>query len=145
HKDDDPRVAQFVDAGLEFLAKQQNDDRSFSVVKGEDVIQAPLAVTALTALAFMANGSTLGRGKYQRQVRSAIEYLLDHQTDYAIAGPPAGPIVDDQELKPGYFKVVSDTQSRTHGHGYATLAIAEAYGTLSLDQKLGEAATSKMR
>jgi hypothetical protein len=142
----DRRVASLVESGLQFLSKQQNDDRSFSAVRGEDVIQAPLAVTALSALAFMANGSTMGRGPYQQQVRSAIEYLLDHQIDLELDGAPPGPIGEDGvALLPGYFKVESDSTSRTHGHGYATLAIAEAYGTLAPDARLGDAAESKMR
>ncbi|MCC7173154.1 MAG: terpene cyclase/mutase family protein [Planctomycetes bacterium] len=142
----DRRVAVMVDEGLAFLAGQQNDDRSFSAVRGEDVIQAPLAVTALSALAFMANGSTLGRGAYQQQVRTAIEYLLDHQIDLELDGAPPGPLgKDGVPLVPGYFKVESDSTSRTHGHGYATLAIAEAYGTLAPDPRLGDAAESKMR
>jgi hypothetical protein len=126
---------EMVDAGLAFLASRQNEDRSFSIDRNEEATRAPLAVTALAALAFMAGGSTMGRGPYQSQVRSAVEYLLDNQV---LHGEPG---IGDH----GYFKVQGDDTSRTHGHGFATLAVAEAYGTLSLDRSYGDAAHEKVR
>lgn len=136
------RSMRIVNGGLEYLAKNQNEDRSFSVESGEDATRAPLAVTALAALAFMAGGSTMGRGPYRKQVRDAIEFLLDHQVDK----PPEGESgTADGPLKYGYFLVESDSTSKMHGHGFATLAVSQAYGMLGIDASYGESAGPKAR
>lgn len=122
------RAGSMVDDGLRYLASVQNEDRSFSIETGEQVTRAPLAVTALSALAFMAGGSTMSRGPYQGQVRDAIRYLSSHMVEKP---PPADwAQVDGMPL---YFFLESDATSRLHGHGYATLAMAQAYGTATLD------------
>jgi len=135
------RAARMAARGLEYLAAQQNEDRSFSVASGEDATRAPLAVTALAALAFMAGGSTMGRGPYSDQVRSAVEYLLEHQVDR----PPEGEGGALGEMEYGYFLVESDSTSKMHGHGFATLAVSQAYGTLGIDSSYGESAGPKAR
>ncbi|MFH0947370.1 MAG: hypothetical protein V2A76_19460 [Planctomycetota bacterium] len=136
------RSARIASRGLEYLAKNQNEDRSFSVERSEDVTRAPLAVTALSALAFMAGGSTMGRGPYRQQVRDAIEYLLDHQVDKPPEGERGGA---DGALKYGYFLVESDSTSKMHGHGFATLAVSQAYGMLGIDASYGDSAGPKAR
>ncbi len=131
-----------AERGLAYLATQQNEDGSFSVERGEEAKQAPLAVTAIAALAFMAGGSTLGRGTHAEPVRGAIEFLLAHQVDtppQGESGDPAG------EMHYGYFSLESDPNSRMHGHGFATLAVAQAYGTLDFDPGFGESAGLKAR
>lgn len=123
------RGFRIADKGLAWLAKQQNVDRSFSMAKDEtDITQAPLAVTALSALAFMAGGSTLGRGPYQAQVKGAIEFIMAKASDRPYGGET-----------PIYFTMSSDSTSKMHGHGYATLALAQAYGTFRIDPSYGEA------
>jgi len=88
-----------------------------------------IADTALSALALMAGGNTLGpgvptrdglvsgptlRGPYGVDVRNAIEFLAAR----ALAdGPDAGYIHGDEN-------------SKMHGHGFATLALATACGGL---------------
>lgn len=136
------RAARIAEDGLRYLASQQNDDRSFSVEQGEDATRAQLAVTALASLAFMSGGSTMGRGPYKDQVRGSIEYLLDHQVDKPPPGQGAGRV---GEMEHGYFVVESDSTSKMHGHGFATLAVAQAYGTLSIDPSYGESAGPKAR
>lgn len=136
------RAAVIAGRGLAYLAAQQNEDRSFSVAAGEDAKRAPLAVTALAALAFMSGGSTTGRGPHRQQVQSAIQYLLDHQVE---APPPGVGPSRDGVVQYGYFTVESDHTSKMHGHGFATLAVAEAYGTLNVDRSYGESAGPKAR
>lgn len=129
------RAAEMAARGLAYLAENQNEDKSFSVERGEEVTaRAPVAVTALSALAFMAGGSTLGRGEYQSEVRGAIEWLLDHTVEKQF-GDEVGV----------YFTVDSDTASRMHGHGFATLAVAQAYGALHVDPVYGDLAEEKAR
>ena len=135
------QAARLSERGLQYLAAHQDEDRSFSVESGEDATRAPLAVTALSALAFMAGGSTMGRGPYRDQVRSAVEYLLEHQVDK----PPEGESGGSGEMEYGYFLVESDSTSKMHGHGFATLAVSQAYGTLGIDASYGESAGPKAR
>ncbi len=135
-------AARMAAKGLEYLSHQQLEDRSFRGQKGENLVEAPLAVTALTTLAFMAGGSTMGRGPYAEQVRSGIGYLLDNMVDTPMTVTDK---TGTHEVTARYFLVNSDSTSRMHGHGYATLALAQAYGTLDLDETYGELAAEKSR
>jgi len=90
--------------------------RDGSFLLGDAENPAPIAVTALAGLAFLAHGECEGRGGYGRVVAGAVSYLLRHQ----VRAP--GKVED------GYFRADNDKLSRTHGHGYATLCLAEALG-----------------
>ncbi len=76
---------------------------------------APVAVTALGALAWMAAGSSPDRGPHGRACTASIEWLVA-RTD-----------VDPRSERVGYVARHGDTLSRMHGHGFATLALAQAY------------------
>ena len=93
--------------GLEWLAQQQAADGSF----GSGSYQANLAVTSLAGLAFMASGSSPGRGPYGQAIDKALKFVMDNTT------------------ASGFITVPN---SMTHGpmysHGFATLFLAEAYG-----------------
>lgn len=114
-----------IGRGLKWLSTRQSSrDGSVEVGDAEPGQRAPLAVTSLAALAWMSGGSTLTRGEHQEQVRRAIEYLL--------ASTHRGS--DDF---PGFIEDRGDNISRTHGHGLATLALAQAY-TVSPNTPLGK-------
>jgi hypothetical protein len=102
-----PGVDTSVSRGLAWLATQQNDDGSF----GTGAYRGNVAVTSLAALAFMANGSTPGRGPYGANVEKALKYVMDNTS-------PSG--------------FVCVPHAATHGpmysHGFGTLFLAEAYG-----------------
>lgn len=99
-------------AGIEHLARQQDPDSgAFGAEK------ARIAVTALGSLAFLAHGSIPGRGPHGETVEKALVYLLRH------GRPP-----DAKRSDRIYFEAEGDDYSRMHGHGFATLALAEAYG-----------------
>jgi hypothetical protein len=104
-----PEMRTAVDRALKWLADRANQDGSFGPPK------ARIAVTSVAALSFMASGSTADRGPYQREVHRAIKYLIDH--------------VSRNPRHRGYIYLAEDRDSRMHGHGYATLALAEALGT----------------
>ena len=120
-----------LERGLDFLAAQQAQDPEgafalhFSADPGAApppgsatstrAGSAPLAVAALGALAFMAGGSTLERGAHGKELGLAIDYLVAHTETDAKA-----------ELH-GYIAKRGDELSRMHGHGFATLALAQAY------------------
>jgi prenyltransferase beta subunit len=113
-----------IDAGIDWLAKQQLPSGAFpTTVKGgnEKGPDYQTAVTALSTLAFLGAGHGLRHGPYQKNVQDAVRWLLDAQD------------------RNGYVSFSGDTQSKMHGHGFATLALAEAYGTAaSLPPEGGE-------
>ncbi len=112
---DEEPVRRAIGSGLAFLARQQVLTGDGSLTLGEEADHdSPVGVTALAALAWMAAGSGPTRGPHQQQVSKAIDYLLSHQA------------AEGQELE-GYISDARDRQSRTHGHGLATLALAESY------------------
>jgi len=96
-----------VKAALDFLAKQQNADGSFGA-------NYQLASSALAGLAFLGYGSNYNHGPYRAQIQKLVEYILKIQ--------------DAQ----GYF---DDGQCRMHGHGYATLFLAMAYGSMPYEKR----------
>ncbi len=103
--------------GLSYLALHQNAvDGSFN-----ENPHSNIAVTSLAVLAFMANGNSLSRGRYQKQVQGGIRYLLQSVRTVEVPG---------DRFRKGYIHRDTDPQSRMHGHGYATMALALAYGTL---------------
>lgn len=114
-------------AALDWLAAQQDADGSWSpsgvqaVSNGVDAAgHAPVAVAALAALAFMAGGSTPERGPHGTHLAKSIDWLVAH-CDLQPGSPRYGWI-----SRPG------DLVSRMHGHGLATLALAQA---LSMSKK----------
>lgn len=84
---------------------------------GED--KAVVALTALSVLALMSEGSTDGRGPHGGAVRRGLDFLLR-----IVEQRPPG-----SRYPEGYFWYPQDSSSRMHGQGYATLALASALGT----------------
>ena len=95
---------------------QDSDDGSWQL--GDATSPPPVAVTALAVLALMSCGEIPGRTKNGRCIERGILYLLSRQDR-------RGGKTD------GYIGFEADRFSRMHGHGYATLALAEALGMLS--------------
>ena len=112
-----PRVLA-LERGLAFLAAEQlkSGDGSFPRGEGENLEFAPVAITALGSLALMSGGSSPTQGPHHKTVARAIDYLLLH-TDLSPASPSRG-----------FISAGGDETSLMHGHGFATLALAEAYG-----------------
>ncbi len=96
-----------IQSGLTWLATQQNDDGSF----GNGAYRGNIAVTSLAGIAFMASGSTPGRGPYGAQIDKALAYVLDNTSSsgfVCVAG--------------------SATHGPMYSHGFGTLFLAEAFG-----------------
>jgi hypothetical protein len=128
---------QAVERALEFLAAAQEraGDGSFASPRtrfGEKV-EAPVGITALCTLTFLAAGNAPGRGPHGAVVERAVDYLLLH-TD-----------LSENSRRRGYVSAQGDGASRAHGHGYATLALAEAYGTGAGSQRVREALIAAVR
>jgi hypothetical protein len=105
-----------INEGLEFLARSQLNDGSFSERFGG----ASVGVTALAGLALMAGGHQPGRGKYGKNVAKAVEYVAS-----MASGPRTG------------FLTVPESQARLasqpspmYSHGFGTLFLAEVCGML---------------
>jgi hypothetical protein len=103
-----PAADRAIRDGLAFLASRQNqEDGSF----GSSRYRGNVAVTGLCGLAFLAGGSTPGRGPYGETVDRCVEYLLG-------CVEQSGLIIDRPSASRGPM----------YGHGFATLFLAECYG-----------------
>jgi hypothetical protein len=106
--------------GCEWLAAQAQPDGAFGMPT------TVVATTALATLALMSEGSSTSsarlatdRGPHGKEVRRSVGWLLKAAASArAELGHPDG-----------YFDAPQEANSRIHGHGYATLALACALGT----------------
>jgi hypothetical protein len=104
-----------IEAGCAWIASRQNLDGSFGDYN------ALVACTALSTLALMSNGSTVGRGPQGEAVEHAVKFLVGlGEASAKRVSPP-----------PGFFHHDKDQSSKMHGQGYATLALATALGSAS--------------
>jgi len=102
-----PETERAIKNGLAWLAGTQNADGSF----GSGNYRGNIAVTSVAGLAFMASGSSPGRGPYGAQIDKALSYVMANTS-------PAG-----------FVAVVSpSTHGPMYSHGFGTLFLAEAYG-----------------
>jgi hypothetical protein len=115
-------AARLAQRGVEFLASKIEPGQAFARDRSAEY-HPTLAVTALGVLAFMANGHTADTGSYVLEVRTCIQWLLTHARFSEI---------DDETYPAGAMKAYlthqDDSDSKMHGHGYATWALAMAYG-----------------
>lgn len=100
-----PAARQSVRRGLHYLRDRQSDSGEVRFQGQAD----PVSICALAGMAFLASGSTPGRGPYGRPLDLCTEYLLDKAATPFIHTPGGG-------NRPMY------------GHGFATLFLAEVYG-----------------
>jgi len=98
---------------LKWIAKQQRPDGHWEAAGGK----YPVAMTAMSGLALLMEGSTPRGGKYKDHIRKATEWLLarvqtDEQRDGLIGNP------NNQEESYRYM----------YGHGFGMLFLASVYG-----------------
>jgi hypothetical protein len=114
------RRQEAIRRGCAYLATRVRSDGGY----GDD--KAVVALTALSVLALMAGGSADGRGPHGTGVRRGIEFLLK-----LVETPPS----ESEHFRPeGYFGLSNDSDSKMHGQGYASLALAMALGTSDAKQ-----------
>jgi hypothetical protein len=104
-----------LDRALDWLVAAQARSLDGSWSTADARFQAPDAVVALGALALLAGGSTPERGPRRQAVARAVDYLLGRVHTAA-----------DSPVR-GFIGALDHSDSRMHGHGFATLALAEAY------------------
>lgn len=102
-----------IDAALEYLAKSQLEDGSWQT-SARGKATGPMA---LAGLAFLSEGHQPGRGKYGGVVDKALEYVLASSQTSGLLEYGA----------PGHAM---------YSHGFATLFLAEAWGTSKRDDIL---------
>lgn len=111
-KDEARRTA--IRKGMEYLASVQN--KSSGAMECNQYFV--LASTSLAGMAYLSGGNLPGRGQYCRNVEMALRFILDN------AVTPGG-----------YIQLNS---SNMYSHGFATLFLAEAYGTMPASGDLGQ-------
>ena len=105
-----PDVRARVAKGLEWLAKHQNAEGTFTDSGGDNA-----GITALAGLAFLADGNmpgaagSTGEGLYGRNVDKVLDFVIKSAQESGLVSAQ------------GYG-------SPMYGHGFATLFLAEAYG-----------------
>lgn len=105
-----PLVESLYQRGLDYLSHAQNEEGCWDERYG----RFP-GVVGLAMLAFLAHGEDPNHGPYALHVKRGMDFLLKHQN------------ADN-----GY---IGDSM---YNHGFATIALAEAYGALA-DDRLGPA------
>ncbi|HUY34354.1 MAG TPA: hypothetical protein VMV69_16530 [Pirellulales bacterium] len=114
-----------VEAGLDFLARHQNPDGSWSLHEfwqgrpgyenaGAGEMHSDTAATGLSLLAFLGAGYTHTDGKYRPVVARGLAYLVGNQGNN-------GDLFVPQDAK-------SNINVWLYSHGIASIALGEAYG-----------------
>jgi squalene cyclase len=102
----DPNVRRVVDQGLEWLASRQTRLGNWTANNG----QYPTAMTALSGVALLCEGSTTTQGKYSANIRRAVDYLVSRSRQNGLIGDP---MRDDRY---------------TYGHGFSMLFLSQVLG-----------------
>jgi hypothetical protein len=106
----DAKTQKAIGRGLDYLAKLQGQDGSFSG-GGPDGRAYPVAMTSLAGMAFLSNGNTPTRGPYAQNVSKIVEYLINNTH-------PSG-LITGPTQEQGYSM---------YGHGFAMLFLSSCYG-----------------
>jgi len=101
----DDEIDQVVDKGLRWLAAQQHRLGHWTA-QG----RYPSAITALSGLALMSEGSTPSQGPYSENLQRAVDYLLRQSRPNGLIGDP---LRDDRY---------------TYGHGFSMLFLSQVLG-----------------
>ena len=104
-----PQTQKTIKAGLDYLAKTQNQEGNWSGTA--DGTTYPTAMAALAGMAFLAHGDTPSRGPYAANIHNLEIYLLG-------CARPSGLITSPAE---------ADSRSM-YGHGFSLLFLASVYG-----------------
>ena len=112
----DPRVETLYSRGLSYLVNNQKDEGYWP----EGNARQP-GVVGMAVLAMLAHGDDPNAGPYSLPIKRGLSFILD-----------------SQDAQTGYIG------NSMYNHGFATLALAEAYGAVD-DERLGSALTRAVR
>ena len=108
-----PETQTALDRGLDYPARSQYQDGGWG---DRALYQGNLAVVSLAGLAFLAGGHQPGRGPYGKTVDRGIQFILAHE----------------QAQPPGFLhNPIGSNHGPMYSHGFATLFLAEAHGTIA--------------
>lgn len=105
-----PSLERMYLRGLDFLVSTQKEDGAW-----EDSYGRNAGVVGMAVLAMLAHGDDPEFGPYNQSIRRGLNFILEQQND-----------------ENGYIG------QSMYNHGFSTLALAEAYGTVD-DKRLGPA------
>ncbi|MGH7227213.1 MAG: prenyltransferase/squalene oxidase repeat-containing protein, partial [Gemmataceae bacterium] len=104
-----PEQRKAVQKGLDWLAKNQHKDGHWEAFGG----QFPVAMTGISAMALLMEGSTIREGKYKDNIRRAADWLMSHSMPNGMIGNPNMP---------------GESGRYMYGHGFGTLYLACVVG-----------------
>lgn len=116
-----PAIERAIEKGLAYLAKAQIKTGPNRGAFGNSGADGSVAISGLAGLAFLCGGNVPGRGKYGREVKNCIDFIVRNTH------------------KTGYIARSSNGYGNMYGHGFATLFLSQAYGMTrkkSLEDKL---------
>lgn len=99
-------IRRAIDNGLAYLANAQARDGHWAADGG----MYPVAMTALSGMAFLLDGNTTLQGRYSKNVQSAVGFLLDQAQPNGLIGDPNN---DNRYL---------------YGHGFSMLFLSQVLG-----------------
>ena len=105
HAADEVAVRRSITRSLEYLAREQRRQGFWEANGG----QYRVAMTALAGTALLAEGSTMTRGKYSKNITDAVNFLVDMSQPTGLIGFP-------------------DDYHYTYGHGFSMLFLSQVYG-----------------
>ena len=109
----DPRVKRSVTQALDWLAREQRKQGYWEANGG----QYRVAMTALCGNALLCEGSTTTRGKYAKNIRSAVDWLLELSEQNV-----------DASRKPTGLIGYKNDYHYTYGHGFSMLFLSQVFG-----------------
>jgi hypothetical protein len=101
---------EMVKRGLEYVVGAQQRDGHWEANNG----QYPTAMTALSGMVLMMEGSTLREGKYSDHLRRAVDWLIDQSRQ-------SNGII-------GSYRTVSEANRYMYGHALGMLFLSCVYG-----------------
>lgn len=115
-------VERLYKGGLKWLKKAHQPNGTFSG-GGRDTYASQPGVVGLAVVAMLAHGDDPNYGPYAKNIRKSLDFILSQQNKST-----------------GYIG------SSMYNHGFATLALAEAYGAvLDRDRKIGRGLTNAVK
>jgi len=105
-----PDAEKSIERGLVYLASHQHPDGSF----GSGAYRGNVAVTSLAGMAFLAEGSLPGRGRFGKELSRALDYVLGQCRENGLI-----------------LNVGAASRGPMYEHGFATLFLAECWGSSS--------------
>lgn len=111
-----PAIDRALFKAQSYLDKTQSVDGSWS-----NAGQYRMAVTSLSCLAFLSTGNSPDRGAYKSNVSRGLDFILSQ--------------TKNSTFKEINFLTTKNEARPMYGHGFATLFLAQVYGTFQDDEK----------